>query len=219
MASNPEERLAELGYDLPPVPEKAGLYRLVNVVGNRCVVCGHGPFGRQNDGTFALDSGRVGDAVTVDQAKSAARKTAICMLASLRHALGSLNRIKRLVRTLGLVNANSECVEHIPNIIDGFSVVMRDVFGPEAGVGARSAVGAGTLPFNIPVEVEAEFELHPDTSSAFSKDSAHIYERMFGLPSIINCIGSLTSLGGSRMPPCVVRWTSHSLQCYSLQYR
>ncbi|XP_065177748.1 uncharacterized protein LOC135808478 [Sycon ciliatum] len=217
MSGDPDQRLKELDYLLPPVPEKAGLYRLVNVVGNRCVVCGHGPFALSRDGTFALMTGRVGDKLTVQQAKAAARHTAICMLASLRAELGSLSRIGRLVRTFGLVNAEPSCAESIPLIIDGFSEVMRDVFGPEFGVGARSAVGAGTLPFNIPVEVEAEFELKPvltppgqsvpvtggmDVSKGSSGgESKHIYERLFGMPSIINCIGSFTSLGGSRMPP------------------
>ena len=204
---DPDKRILELGYDLPPVPKKAGLYKLVNIVGSRCVVCGHGPFARQHDGSFAFRHGRVGESVTTADAKEAARQTAICMLASLRDELGSLRRIARLVRTLGFVNADKSSAQYIRSIIDGFSEVMRDVFGPVAGVGARSAVGAGTLPFNIPVEVEAEFELRSDAVKADCAigDGDHIYQRLFGLRSIINCIGSLTSLGGSRMPPAAVR--------------
>lgn len=205
---NAEERILTL--DLPPPPVPAGLYERVLVVGNRCIVSGHGPLRRNERGVFNLVIGRVGEDLTMEEAKVAARLTGLTMLSSMRHSLGSLNRVKRLVRTFGLVNGIRTFERH-PAVVDGFSELMKEVFG-DRGVATRSAVGAGTLPSNIPVEIEAEFELHSDgpadQSSRRGPDSecrGNIYWERFGLTSVINCIGSFTSLGGSRMSVRVVR--------------
>jgi hypothetical protein len=103
-------------------------------------------------------TGRVGADLTLAQGKFAARQVGLTMLATLRQELGSLDRIKRLVKTLGLVNAAADFTQH-PQVINGYSELMVEVFGPEQGIGARSAVGMGSLPGNIAVEIEAMFEL------------------------------------------------------------
>ncbi len=149
-----EQRIQELGLQLPPPPKPAGVYQPVVVSGNMAYVSGHGPL--LPDGTMMV--GRVGSEVTKQQGYEAARQTGLAILASLRQHLGSLDRVRRLVKSLGMVNAAPDFQEH-PSVINGYSELMRDVFGPEAGVGARSAVGMGSLPGNISVEVEAIFEL------------------------------------------------------------
>lgn len=151
----PEQRLASLSLTLPPAPKAMGLYRAVVVVDRTAITSGHGPL--QPDGKLIL--GRVGDTLTVEQGHAAARQTGLAMIASLRHALGSLDRVKRLVKTFGLVQATPDFKDH-PAVINGFSELMRDVFGDEAGVAARSAVGAASLPAGMAVEVEAVFELN-----------------------------------------------------------
>ena len=124
------------------------------VLGNVAYVSGHGPL--RADGT--LIQGRVGDDMTVEQGVAAARQAGLAILASLRRELGSLDRVKRVIKVLGMVNSTRGFLEH-PKVINGCSELFRDVFGPEAGVGARSAVGVGSLPANIAVEIEAVFEL------------------------------------------------------------
>ncbi len=150
-----EARLKELELELPPAPQPAGVYQPVLVVGNMAYVSGHGPL--LPDGTML--TGRVGQDVDLEGGKRAARQVGLAILSSLRTHLGSLDRIKRLVKSLGMVNCTPEFKEH-PQVINGYSELMREVFGPEAGVGARSAVGMGSLPGNITVEIEAIFELH-----------------------------------------------------------
>jgi enamine deaminase RidA (YjgF/YER057c/UK114 family) len=149
-----EARLANLGIVLPPPPKPAGVYQRVVVVGNMAYVSGHGPL--KADGTMI--TGRVGADLDLDAGKAAARQVGLVILASLKAQLGSLDRVRRLVKTLGMVNANSDFQQH-PSVINGYSELMSDVFGPEDGVGARSAVGMGSLPGNIAVEIEAIFEL------------------------------------------------------------
>ena len=151
-----EARLAELQLVLPPAPKPAGVYKPVVQVGQLLYVSGHGPL--RPDGT--LITGRVGDDLTEEQGKEAARQVGLTMLASLRTYLGSLDRIGRTVKVLGMVNAAPDFTRH-PQVINGFSELLRDLFG-DAGVGARSAVGMGSLPGRIAVEVEAIFELHPE---------------------------------------------------------
>src|SRR6185503_12464170 len=102
--------------------------------------------------------GRVGADLDLEGGKRAARQVGLAILATLRSELGSLNRVKRLVKTLGMVNATPDFRDH-PQVINGFSELMADVFGKENGIGARSAVGMGSLPGNIAVEIEAIFEL------------------------------------------------------------
>lgn len=148
-----EQRIDELKLQLPPAPKPAGVYKPVVVIGDMAYVSGHGPL--LPDGT--LTTGRVGGDLTLEDGYAAARQTGLAILATLRSQFGSLDRVSRLVKTLGMVNAEPDFQQH-PQVINGFSELMRDVFG-EAGVGARSAVGMGSLPGDIPVEVEAIFEL------------------------------------------------------------
>ncbi len=151
---NAEARLSELSLTLPPAPKSMGVYKPVVVVGNLAYLSGHGPL--KVDGS--LLTGRVGSDVDLEAGKAAARQTGLAMLATLRQHLGSLDRVKRVVKSLGMVNSTPDFVEH-PAVINGYSELMRDVFGEDAGVGARSAVGMGSLPGNITVEIEAIFEI------------------------------------------------------------
>ena len=151
---NPEDRVKELRLELPPPPKPAGVYKPVVVVGNMAYVSGHGPL--KSDGTMM--TGRVGAEIDKDGGYLAAKQVGLTILTTLRSQLGSLNRIKRLVKTLGMVNATADFKEH-PAVINGYSDLMKQVFGDDNGVGARSAVGMGSLPGNISVEIEAIFEL------------------------------------------------------------
>ncbi len=151
-----DARVAELGLELPPAPKPAGVYQPVVVVGNMAYVSGHGPL--LPDGSML--TGRVGEDVDLEGGYRAARQVGLAILATLRAHFGSLDRIKRLVKSLGMVNAAADFTEH-PKVINGYSELMSQVFGPEAGVGARSAVGMGSLPGNISVEIEAIFEIEP----------------------------------------------------------
>jgi enamine deaminase RidA (YjgF/YER057c/UK114 family) len=149
-----EARLKELGLELPTPPQALGLYKPVVVVGRLAYLSGHGPIGV--DGTAIC--GRLGDDLDVKAGYEAARRTALLALATLRQRCGSLDRVCRLVKTMGLVQSNSTFTEH-PAVINGFSEVMRDVFGPDAGVAARSAFGAPSLPAGWAVEIDAIFEV------------------------------------------------------------
>jgi enamine deaminase RidA (YjgF/YER057c/UK114 family) len=149
-----ENRLQELNLVLPPAPKPAGVYKPVVVVDRMAYVSGHGPL--LPDGTML--SGRVGDVVDVTGGQAAARQTGLAILASLRAHLGSLDRVKRVVKVLGLVNCTAEFYQQ-PAVINGCSELFRDVWGEDLGVGARSAVGMVALPGNITVEIEAIFEL------------------------------------------------------------
>ncbi len=128
-------------------------FAMVRVVGQRAVISGHGP--QAPDGTLAGPLGKVGREVTPDEAHGCARLVALSMLGSLRRELGDLDRIRAWVRVHGMVNAAPGFTE-LPGVINGFSAVSLDVFGPDIGQHARSAVGMAELPWNIPVEVEAE---------------------------------------------------------------
>jgi enamine deaminase RidA (YjgF/YER057c/UK114 family) len=152
-----EQKLLELQLQLPPAPKPIAVYRPVVVVGNIAYVSGHGPV--RLDGS--LIQGVVGKDLDLDAGKAAARQVGLAMLANLRAHLGSLDRIQRIVKTLGMVNSAPDFYEH-PKVINGFSELMAEVFGPDHGIGARSAVGMGPLPGNIAVEVEAIFELRPE---------------------------------------------------------
>lgn len=149
-----EARISELGLHLPPAPKPAGVYKPVVVVGNMVYVSGHGPL--ELDGTMI--KGRVGADLDQQAGYNAARQTALAILASLRAHLGSLDRIKRVIKVLGMVNATPDFDKH-PAVINGCSELFAEVFGKDEGVGARSAVGMGSLPGNIAVEVEAIFEI------------------------------------------------------------
>lgn len=146
-------QIEKLKLTLPPAPKPAGTYLPTVQVGSILYVAGHGPLKPDK----SLVTGKVGKDLNLDDGYQAARVVGLTMLATLRHDLGSLDRIKRLVKTLGMVNATPDFEDH-PKVINGFSDLMVDVFG-ESGRGARSAVGMGSLPGNIAVEVEAIFEL------------------------------------------------------------
>lgn len=152
-----EHRLAELGFELPePMSLPSGLalpFPWVRLWAGRAFVSGHGPL--QPDGSLIATLGKVGAEVTEEQAYVAARATALAVLASLRRALGDLDRVTGWLRVFGMVNA-APGFTRTPAVINGFSDVILDLWGPEAGSHARSAIGVAELPFGIPVEIEAE---------------------------------------------------------------
>lgn len=149
-----EARLRELNIELPPAPEPKGLYKPALVVGNLLYTSGHLP--TEADGK--LITGRVGDDVAEETAVLAARLIGLSILATVRRELGSLDRVVRVVKTLGVVNSAAAFTRQ-PVVINGFSQLLADVFGPEAGVGARSAIAAPSLPLGAVVEIEAVFEI------------------------------------------------------------
>ena len=148
-----EQRLKELNILLPEPPDPMFIYRSTVRVGNLLFVSGHGPI--KTDGSWI--TGRVGEDLTTEEAQEAARVTGLVILSTVRNALGTLDKVLRVVKVLGMVNARSDFKEH-PEVINGFSKLMMEIFG-DPGKGARSAVGMGSLPNNIPVEVEAIFEV------------------------------------------------------------
>lgn len=152
--STAEKRVQELHLTLPPAPKPVAVYRTAVKLGTTLYVSGHGPL--KADKT--LITGRVGKDLTLEQGKEAARQVGLAILATVRDQLGSLDKVKRLVKTFGMVNCTDEFLDQ-PKVINGFSELMRDVFGDDAGVGARSAVGHNSLPGNIAVEVECIFEV------------------------------------------------------------
>jgi len=151
---NPEARLAELKLELPSAPKPVAVYKPLVICGNLAYVSGHGPL--KSDKTMM--TGRVGQELDLEAGKAAARQTGLAILATLRSELGSLDRVKRVIKVLGMVNCTPDFRDH-PQVINGCSELFRDVFGPENGIGARSAVGMGSLPGNIAVEIEAVFEI------------------------------------------------------------
>ena len=153
-----ERRVAELKLTLPTASKPGPTATLTSVVvsGNLAFVSGH--ISRAADGK--LITGRVGEELTVAQGKDAARQCGLAILASLRQELGTLDRVRRVVKVLGMVNCPPGFKDQ-PQVVNGFSELMLDVFGRERGLGARSAVGVASLPSNVAVEVEAVFEIVP----------------------------------------------------------
>lgn len=151
---NAEEKLKELGIELPEPPKAAGMYKLAVVSGNMLYTSGHVPL----DENGKVIKGCVGKDADEDAAKAAARRSGLGILASVKQKLGSLDKVQRLVKILGLVNCTSDFSGQ-PGVINGCSELMRDVFGEENGIGARSAVGTNSLPLGCIVEIEAIFEL------------------------------------------------------------
>ena len=149
-----EARVIELKLEFPPAPKPGGVYHPVVIVGNLAYVSGHGPM--RTDGSMI--TGKVGATMTEADAYLAARQVGLTMLATLRRELGNLDPIHRLIKTLGMVNATPDFATH-PQVINGFSNLMVEIWGDTNGKGARSAVGMGSLPGNIAVEVETIFEL------------------------------------------------------------
>jgi enamine deaminase RidA (YjgF/YER057c/UK114 family) len=148
-----EQRLNELGIELPDPPEPVGSYVEAVQSGNLLFVAGHGPIGLDGQ----LVRGKVGDALDVDAGYQAARLVGLGLLATIRAELGSLDRVSRVVKVFGMVNCPPDFGRH-PQVINGVSDLMVEVFG-DAGRHARSAVGMGSLPFDIPVEVEMVVEV------------------------------------------------------------
>ena len=153
MKKLPSQIIEELGIKLPPAPKPAGVYKPILVVSKSLYVSGQGPV--NSDGSLML--GRVGDDINEDQGKLAARQVGLTMLSTIQTHFGSLDKIERVVKVLGMVNCSPDFKKH-PYVINGFSELMADVFGSDNGIGVRSAVGM-MLPGGIPVEIEAMFEL------------------------------------------------------------
>jgi enamine deaminase RidA (YjgF/YER057c/UK114 family) len=149
-----DAKIAELKLELPPAPKAMGVYKPVVVVGNLAYVSGHGPL--LPDGKLMV--GKVGSEVEQQYGYDAARQTGLAILATLKQGLGSLDRVKRVIKTLGMVNCTPDFANQ-PAVINGCSELFAQVWGQDNGVGARSAVGMGSLPGNIPVEIEVIFEL------------------------------------------------------------
>ena len=152
---SPESRFKELGLVLPPAPKPLGVYTPSLQVGKLLYLSGHGTV--KEDGSLII--GKVGEDLDVEQGKLAARQVGLAMLATIKQAVGSLDKVKRVIKVLGMVNCLPTFERH-PYVINGCSELFASVWGNEMGIGVRSAVGMGSLPDNIPVEIEALFELH-----------------------------------------------------------
>ncbi len=154
--SDIDSKLVQLGLSLPPAPKPVGLYKPMLMVGNLAYLSGHGPL--QSDGKLIL--GRVGADMSLEQGQAAARQTALAMLATLKAGLGSLDRIVRVVKILGLVRCTDDFGQS-PAVINGCSQLFVDLWGDDLGIGVRSALGTNALPGGMAVEVEAIFEIKP----------------------------------------------------------
>lgn len=150
-----DEIFEGLGLTLPPAPAPLGVYKPCLIDGRHLYLSGHGPW--LDASTLII--GRVGVELDMEAGKLAARQVGLSMLATIKDTLGSLNRVKRVIKVLGMVNCVPAFEKH-PYIINGCSELFAQIWGPDQGVGVRSAVGFNSLPDNIPVEIEALFELY-----------------------------------------------------------
>jgi enamine deaminase RidA (YjgF/YER057c/UK114 family) len=150
----PDQAFAKLGLTLPPAPTPMGVYKPCLIDGKYLYLSGHGPF--KNDKSLII--GRIGKDMNIEEGKLAARQVGLSMLSTIKANLGSFNRVKRVIKILGMVNCVEDFERH-PYVINGCSELFAEIWGTENGVGVRSAVGMGSLPDNIPVEIEAMFEL------------------------------------------------------------
>ena len=155
-----EERLTALGLILPPpIKPPTGVvlpFQFVRLIGNRALISGHGP--QNPDGSMAAPLGKVGSELTLEQGYVAARLTGLSILSSLKRALGDLDRIAAWGRVFGMVNS-APGFNKQPSVINGFSDLILELYGPKIGAHSRSAVGMAELPFDIPVEIEAEVQV------------------------------------------------------------
>lgn len=151
----PTENFKALGLSLPPAPAPLGVYKPCLVDGKYLYLSGHGPV--QDDKSLII--GRIGVDLDMEAGKLAARQVGLTMLSTIVANLGSLDKVKRVIKVLGMVNCTPDFGRH-PYVINGCSELFAKVWGEENGIGVRSAVGFGSLPDNIPVEIEALFELH-----------------------------------------------------------
>jgi len=155
-----EAKLLALGLVLPPpivAPKGVSLpFQFVRIIGDRALISGHGP--QNADGSIAAPLGKVGRDVTVEEGYAAARLTGLAILGSLQRALGDLDRVTNWGRVFGMVNS-APGFNRQPSVINGFSDLILELYGPQVGAHARSAVGMAELPFDIPVEIEGECEI------------------------------------------------------------
>lgn len=150
-----EEKLAELGLTLPVLPTSKGIYKRCVIDGNHLYVSGH--ISVNTDGSYI--TGKLGKELDEEQGKAAARQCGLAMLASIKEELGNLDKIKRVMKILGLVNSVTDYEKH-PIVINGCSELFVSLWGEDNGKGVRSAFGAGSLPGNVAVEIEGMFEIH-----------------------------------------------------------
>ena len=150
---DPEKKILELNLELPPAPPPGGLYKPVVIVNGLAYLSGHGPYLGEN----MYITGRVGEDLDLEEGMQAARQTGLTLLRTLKENLGDLNRVRRIIKVLALVNS-ADGFSQQPQVINGFSELMRDVFGDD-GVGARSAIACNVLPGNIAVEIEMIVEV------------------------------------------------------------
>jgi enamine deaminase RidA (YjgF/YER057c/UK114 family) len=149
-----DQTLAQLGMALPPAPAPKGVYRPLLVVGNFVYTSGHLPVQPSGE----LVTGRLGAELDVPAGQAAARLAVLGILASLRKEFGTLDRVRRVIKIVGAVCCTPEFTQQ-PAVLNGASELLAQVFGPEAGVGVRTALGTSALPLGVPVEIEAVFEV------------------------------------------------------------
>ncbi len=154
MSDTIESKIKAMGYTLPQLPQSKGLYKRCVQTGNLLFVSGH--ISVHADGSPI--TGKLGDDCSDEQGIDAARQCGLAILAAVKEHLGSLDKIDKVIKLLGMVNSTTNYTNH-PVIINGCSEFFRDVFGEAKGIGARSAVGMGSLPGNVAVEIEAIFAL------------------------------------------------------------
>lgn len=158
-----EDRLSSIGLNLPPAltppPGVVLPFQFVRLIGSRALVSGHGP--QNPNGSIAAPLGKLGRELSVEQGYAAARLTALSILGSLQRALGNLDRVTAWVRVFGMVNS-APGFNRQPSVINGFSDLILQLYGPNIGAHSRSAVGMAELPFDIPVEIECEVEVSPE---------------------------------------------------------
>jgi enamine deaminase RidA (YjgF/YER057c/UK114 family) len=160
--NTPDQNFENTGLTLPPAPSPIGVYKPFVVDGKYLYLSGHGPV--KND--KSLMRGRLGQDMTIEEGKIAAQQVALTMLSTIKTNFGSFNKIKRVIKVLGMVNSTDDFERH-PNVINGCSELFAKIWGPDNGIGVRSAVGFNSLPDNIPVEIEALFELHNSPQDPF----------------------------------------------------
>ncbi len=153
--NTPEQNFGKSGLNLPPAPSPLGVYKPYLIDGKYLYVSGHGPV--QDDKSLII--GRIGDTICPEDGKLAARQVGLTILSTIKTNLGSLDKVKRVIKVLGMVNCTPDFEKH-PFIINGCSELFVQVWGADNGIGVRSAVGFSSLPDNIPVEIEALFELY-----------------------------------------------------------
>ena len=152
--STPDEQLKKLNLILPPAPQPLGIYKPCMIDGKYLYLSGHGPF--KEDKTLIV--GRVGEDMDLAAGKLAARQVGLTMLATIIAHLGSLDKVESVLKIFGMVNCTADFLSH-PKVINGCSELFAEIWGEQNGIGVRSAVGMGSLPDNIPVEIEAVFKL------------------------------------------------------------